>query len=48
MGMLGVFNGFLYASLYWKIDEQPITTNPTTNGQLITNLLGLAFLLTSD
>jgi hypothetical protein len=27
MGILGVFNGILYVSLYWKIDETPITFN---------------------
>jgi hypothetical protein len=35
MGMLGVFNGILYVSLYWKIAEAEISLNEATNSALV-------------
>ena len=48
MATLGFFNGFLYCSLFYKIDDTQVTENVHENGLFIANILGLAFLLASD
>jgi hypothetical protein len=48
MGMLGVMNGFLYNSLYWKKADFEVGMDEATNTAYVRDLMGLAFMLTSD
>lgn len=48
MGFLGIMNGCLYLSLYWGKADFEFGPNESKNGAIIRDLVGLAFMLTSD
>lgn len=46
---MGFFQSFLQASLYWKFADVKFSIfAPTSNEQLVRNMLGLSFLVAQD
>ena len=48
LGILAVFNGFLYTCLFYRIDATVVTYDQTANTTYVANLLGLVFLMIMD
>lgn len=48
LGCLGVFNGLMYVSLWWKIDDYHIGLSQSGTTQYVADLLGFCFLIVCD
>lgn len=48
LAILGVFNGFLYVTLFWNIDAYEISLDTAANISWLQNLVGFCFFLGSD